>query len=136
LAVGWFRPSPFYVHRHLLPGNVKRRWIQTQRSVGLSNGSGGQGILGPIWDARAIAQDSRGAAGFIWGTLQAHMVMKRFLKHNFNRDPGLNAILIQFILKKKQTDATTMLGGVNIKKLEAQVKRIERDVSNLKQPKA
>lgn len=93
-------------------------------------------IFSDLRDARAIAQDSRGAAGFIWGTLQAHMVMKRFLKHNFKRDPGLNAILVQFILKKKQTDATTMLGGVNIKSLEAQVKRIERDVSNLKPPKA
>jgi hypothetical protein len=42
---------------------------------------------------------------------------------------------VQFILKKKQTDATTVLGGVNIKNLEAQVKRIERDVAKLKPPK-
>jgi hypothetical protein len=92
-------------------------------------------IFSDLTDARAVAQDSRGATGFIWGTLQAHRVMKRFLKHNFKRDPGLNAILVQFILKKKQTDATTMLGGVNIKNLETQLKRLEREVSNLKPAK-
>jgi hypothetical protein len=38
-----------------------------------------------------------GAAGFIlWGgMLQAHMVMKHFLKHNFKWDLELNAILVQ-----------------------------------------
>jgi outer membrane murein-binding lipoprotein Lpp len=89
-------------------------------------------VFSDLRDARAISQDSRDAAGLIWGTLQAHMVMKRFLKNNFKRDPGLNAVLIEFILKRKQTDATAMLGGVNVKNLEAQVKRIERDVSDLK----
>jgi hypothetical protein len=89
-------------------------------------------VFSDLRDAWAIAQDSRGAAGFIWGTLQAHMVMKHFLKHNFKRDPGLNAILVQFILKKKQSDATNVLGGINIKSLEAQVKKLERDVANLK----
>jgi len=89
-------------------------------------------IFFDLWDARAIAQESRGAAGFIWGTLQAHRVMKHFLKHNFKRDPRLNAILVQFILKKKQTDSMALLGGVNVKSLEGQVKHIEQDVATLK----
>jgi hypothetical protein len=63
------------------------------------------------------------------------MVMARFRKHNFRRDPGLNAILVQFILRKRQSDATTVLGGVNVKTLEAQVKHLERDVTTLKSAK-
>jgi hypothetical protein len=89
-------------------------------------------VFSDLRDARAVAQESRGAAGFIWGTLQAHVVMKRFLKYNFRHDPGVNAILMQSILKKRQTDATAMLGGVNIKNLETRVRHIEREVSHLK----
>jgi hypothetical protein len=39
---------------------------------------------------------------------------------------------VQFILKKEQSDATNVLGGINIKSLEAQVKELKRDVANLK----
>lgn len=56
-------------------------------------------IFSDLREARAVAQESRGAAGFIWGTLQAHMVMKRFLRHSFKRDPGFSAILEQVVLK-------------------------------------
>jgi hypothetical protein len=88
-------------------------------------------VFADLRDARAVAQESRGAAGFIWGTLQAHRVMRRFLKHNFKRDPGLSAIFVQAILKKKQTDATIMLGGISIKSLETQVEHIEKAVASL-----
>jgi hypothetical protein len=93
-------------------------------------------IFTDLRDARSIAQDSTGATGFVWGTLQAHMVMARFHQHDFSRDPGLNAILVQFILRKRQSDATTVLGGVNVKALELQVKRLEREVSTMKAAKS
>jgi hypothetical protein len=89
-------------------------------------------IFSDLRDARALAQESREPSGFIWATLQAHMTMQRLIKHEFKRDPGLNAILVQFILKKKQTDSMAMLGGVNVKSLETLVKRVECDVATLK----
>jgi hypothetical protein len=92
-------------------------------------------VFGDLRDARAIAQDTRGASGFVWAALQAHVVMARFIKFDFKRDPGLNAVLVQYILKKKQTDATSILGGVNVKSLESTVKRLEAEVAKLKAAK-
>jgi hypothetical protein len=59
--------------------------------------------------------------------------MRRFLKHNFKHDPGLSAIFVQAILKKKETDAMIMLGGISIKSLETQVEHIEKAVASLMQ---
>jgi hypothetical protein len=92
-------------------------------------------VFGDLRDARSIAQDTRGASGFVWAALQAHVVMARFIKFDFKRDPGLNAVLVQYILKKKQTDATSILGGVNVKSLESTVKRLEAEVAKLKAAK-